>query len=397
MFTKIFLPVLVFMFSGISQGLCDAPGVTDKEIVLGMTQPLSGPAAAWGSISMGVEAWMAHINETAGGIHGRKIRIVVKDDGYNPSKGVANVKEMKDEVFAMVGIIGTAVINALKDDLAEYGIPVVMPLGNTEIWASQPKEKVSRIFASYPHYEDEGNFLASYAIKTLGKKKIAVFYQNDDYGKGGLAGTKIAVKKLGQGAKIVAEMSYEVSDREMGTHALKLRESKAEAIILYSTITHGATLIKEMTKVGYRPQVLAPFPLGDHLTMFKLLGTLWEGAYYNVTGSVPGEPDADRVLKILLKHKPELKGKEIFGLTGATIAMVAAEGLRKTGKKLTRQKFAKAMERIKNFSPENLGPPVSFGKDRHHGLNTVRLMKAVNAKSNKVEQVTDYQIFEPHF
>ena len=76
------------------------------------------------------------------------------------------------------------VSRAAKDDLAAYGIPVIGPLGNPEIWSQQPKDMIKHIFVSYPHYEDEGEFLVRHAVIKLGMKKIAVFYQNDDYGKG---------------------------------------------------------------------------------------------------------------------------------------------------------------------------------------------------------------------
>ena len=98
-----------------------------------------------------------------------------------------------------------------------------------------------------------------------------------------------------------------------------------------------------------------------------------------------------------MKYKPDLRGKETFALMGASYMILAAEGLKRTGRKLTRERFCRAMEKIKNFTPENLGPKVTFGPERHHGLNTVRLMKAISAKDKKIEQITDYQFFPAHF
>ena len=85
-----------------------APGVTDTEVVIGLTTPLSGPAAAWSATALGSEAWAKHLNEQ-GGVAGRKIRVVMKDDGYNPARAVANVNEFKDSVFAIVGLLGDPV------------------------------------------------------------------------------------------------------------------------------------------------------------------------------------------------------------------------------------------------------------------------------------------------
>src|SRR3972149_3826816 len=268
-----------------------APGVTDTEVVIGATTPLSGLAAAWGTTALGAEAWAKYVNEQ-GGVHGRKIMTVLKDDGYNPGGAVANVNEMKDSVFALVGLLGTAVLNANKDNIAEAKLPTIWPYGNPQVFAKQPREKLRGGFMVYPDYGDEGEFLVQQAQKLEKAKKVALFFQNDDYGKGGLEGVKRGASKFG--VTLAAEVAYEVADRELGTHALKLKESGADAIIIYSTATHGAGVIKEMAKAGYRPKIFASFPLGDRHVMFRLLGELWEGAYYNVTGAVPGEPEADR-------------------------------------------------------------------------------------------------------
>jgi branched-chain amino acid transport system substrate-binding protein len=173
-----------------------APGVTDTEVTIGITTPLSGPAAAWSATAMGSEAWAKHVNEQ-GGVNGRKIRVVMKDDGYNPGRALANVNEMKDSVFALVGLLGTAVLNATKDSIAEAKLPNIWPYGNPQVYAKQPKEKNRTVFMVYPDYLDEGEFLVQQAAKLAGAKKVAVFYQNDDYGKGGLDGVKRGIGKLG--------------------------------------------------------------------------------------------------------------------------------------------------------------------------------------------------------
>jgi ABC-type branched-subunit amino acid transport system substrate-binding protein len=372
-----------------------APGVTDTEVTFGVTTPLSGPAAAWGTTALGADAWAKYVNEQ-GGVHGRKIKTVLKDDGYNPGRAVANVNEMKDSVFAIVGLLGTAVLNANKDNVAEAKLPTIWPYGNPQVFAKQPKDKVRTVFMVYPDYTDEAEFLVQQAAKLEKAKKVAVFYQNDDYGKGGLDGVKRGLKGLG-GVALAAEVAYEVADRELGTHALKIKESQADAVIIYGTATHGAGLIKEMAKVGYRPKIFASFPLGDRHVMFRLLGELWEGAYYNVTGAVPGEPDADRIIEILLKQDPKLKGRESFALAGVTGMMAAVEGLKRAGKNLTRDGYVEAMESIKNWTPEKLTAPITWGPGRHHGLNAVRLMQGKKAADASFTPITDYQVFPSHF
>jgi branched-chain amino acid transport system substrate-binding protein len=371
------------------------PGVTDTEVTIGITGPLSGPAAAWGSIALASEAYAKYINDQ-GGVHGRKLKLVLKDDGYNPGKAVANINEMKDSVFAVVGTVGTAVLNATKDIVAESGLPLIVPLANVQVWAKQPKEKRGSVFQIYPDYADEGEFLVTQANKVEGVKKIAVFGQNDDYGKEGLQGVKRGIAKL-NGVSLVGEVFYEVTDRELGTHALKMKESGADAVILYSTATHAAALVKEMAKVGYRPKIFASFTLYDRDTMFRLLGDLWEGAYFNTIIAIRGEPAADRDIDIITKIDPKLKGREGFCVTGASDIKIVVEGLKGAGRDLTREKFLKAIESLKGYTAGGLLPPVQFGPDRHHGGNAVRMMRAGKAKDSSVQQIVAFQNFPPHF
>jgi len=234
----------------------------------------------------------------------------------------------------------------------------------------------------------------THAVNKLGSKKVAVFFQNDEYGKGGLEGVKKGLRGLGGKASMAAEISYELADREMGTHALKLKDSGADTVVFYSTITHGANVIKEMAKVGYRPKLVSSFPLGDHHILFRLLGDLWEGAHVNVLGAIVGEPEADKIADILVKYEPKLKGKESTALAGAAPMMLAVEGLKRAGRNLTRESFVEAMETIKNFVPEKLTASITFGPNRRHGANAVRLMRA--EKGNLVP-VSGWVIFPPHF
>jgi branched-chain amino acid transport system substrate-binding protein len=371
------------------------PGVTDTEITIGITGPLSGPAAAWGTIALASEAYAKYVNDQ-GGVHGRKLKIVLKDDGYNPGRAVANFNEMKDSVFAVIGTVGTAVLNANKDLVAEAGLPLVYPLGNVQVFAKQPKAKVRTVFQAYPDYTDEAEFIVQQAAKLENVKKVGFFGQNDDYGKLGLDGVKKGLQKLPD-VKLVGEVFYEVTDRELGTHALKMKESGAEAVLLYSTPTHAAGLVKEMAKVGYRPKIFASFTLYDRDTMFRLVGDLWEGAYFNATQGLRGEPAGDRYIEIVTRIEPKLKGREGFCVQGGADVAILVEGLKRAGRDLTREGFVKAMETIQGYTDGGLTAPISFGPDRHHGYNTVRMMRAGKASDATVKQVTEYQQFPPHF
>jgi len=169
-----------------------APGVTDTEVVIGVSTPLSGPAATWGATGLAIEAWAKHINEQ-GGVHGRKLRVILRDDAYNPGRALANLNEMKDTVFMNVGLLGSAILNAAKDFPHDNKFIVVNPYGNPMIWAAQPKDKLRYVFVNYPDYRDETEFLISYAANNLGAKKFSIFYQNDAFGLPSLEGAKRAM------------------------------------------------------------------------------------------------------------------------------------------------------------------------------------------------------------
>lgn len=375
-------------------GQTKVPGVTDSEVVIGITTPLSGPAAAWGATGLAAEAWAKHVNDQ-GGVHGRKIRVIMKDDAYTPGKAIANLNEMKDQVFAVVGLLGTAVVAAGKDTVIDAGIPLVQAYGDVRIWTQVPKEKLKNVFVNYPDYDPEGEFLVTYAGNNLGAKKVAVFYQNDGFGKGELEGIRRGVKALGGKVQIVAEVPYEVAERELGAQALKLKESGADTAILVTTPTHGSIIVKTMAASGYRPRIMSGFPMGS-LVLFKLLGDLWEGAYVTVTGPLYGvDPEANRIVDIMTKYEPRLKGGgEQFALVSVPSMMAMVEGLKRAGRELTRETFIRAMETISNWVPEGGGVAITYGPNRRHGNNAVRL---VRAEKGKYVPVTDYQYFSPLF
>ena len=370
------------------------PGVSDGEVVFGMTAPLSGPAAAWGSLSAGARAWATHVN-AEGGIAGRQIKVIVKDDGYTPGRAVANLTEMKDSVFAIVGLLGTAVVNAAKDVVAEARIPVVFPTANPRVWAAQKPDDVRGVFVAYPDYDSEGAFMAEMLAAQVGAKTAAVFYQNDDYGKEGLAGLRRAA--AGAGVTVAAAVPYELQDRDMSLQAVTLKESGADAVVLFATTTHGANVVKEMTKLGYRPALYASFVLADHYTMFRLLGELYEGAFFDTFLPLVGEPGTEEVMKVLLAIDPSLKGREGFALLGAVEMMLAVEGLKRAGRDLTRESFVNALEGVRDWKPLPGLAPVSFGPARRHGQNALRLVRAGRAADLSFRPLTEYRSFPPLF
>jgi branched-chain amino acid transport system substrate-binding protein len=377
-------------------GVSAEVGVTDTEIVIGCSTPLTGPAALWGVTGYGMQAWADHINAN-GGIHGRKIKLLLKDDGYHPARAMANLQEMRDQVFAVAGLLGSAACSASKDFFPENKIPLITAYANVRIYADQPKEKHKWYFIAYPDYEDENHYLANYAINELKARKIAVFYQNDDLGYGAMAGIKRAIAENPQAkVELAAAVPYEITERALGTHALKLKESGADTLILVPSPSHGALITKEIAKIAYRPRVLTNFTMGDPI-MFTIAGETWDGTYISLAGnmSVPGaSPEAAKVVEILLKYNPDLKGKEYLSVFGAVSMMHLAKGLEIAGRDLTREGLIRAMEQIQDWKPEGMGSPVNYGPDRRHGNNSSQMGRA---KDGTVLPLADYTVYPPRF
>ena len=371
-------------------------GVSDTEVVIGMSTPLSGPAALWGTTALGARAWADYIN-SKGGVHGRKIKCIIKDDGYNPARTLANLQQLKDKSFAICGILGSAPTAAAKDFFPQNKIPLIHAYANTRILASQPKEKRKWYFIAYPDYEDENNYLASYAINELGAKKIAHFYQNDDYGHLAAAGVAKAIKESKGKAELVGKVPYEVTERALSTHALALKQTGADTVIITASPVHAASIVKAMATVGYKPRLMNNFTVADPI-MFKLAGQDWVGSHITMPGhmSMPFfEKNADEVADILIKMDPSIKGKEYQATFGAVSMMHLIEGLERAGRDLNREKLISAMESIKDWKPMGMGAPVTYGPDRHQGLNASRMTIAEKDKKNR--PIGDFVVFESRF
>jgi branched-chain amino acid transport system substrate-binding protein len=373
-----------------------SPGVTDKEVGIGITTALSGPASMWGIAGHGAKAWANYVNDQ-GGIHGRMIKIIFKDDGYSPTRALANVHEMKGSVFAITGILATAQIQACRDFIVDSGILLIAPHGNPMIFNDYPKKKLRYVFVQQPSLTDEAEFLATYAFQELGAKKIAIFYQNDEYGQGGgLRGVEQAMSKLMGKANLVAAVPYEVTDRALDAHAFKLKESGADTLILYASPVHAALILKGINKIGYHPTILSS-GTNSSPEMFKIAKGLWEGVYVGTSpiGGGPGlDPEADRVAEILSRYDSKTVGREFLSIYGAATMMLTVEGLRRAGRDLTTETMIKAMETIKDWKTEGLGMSLSFGPNRHHGANGTRVMRAVGGK---YRYMTDWVNFPIRF
>ncbi|HMK34936.1 MAG TPA: ABC transporter substrate-binding protein [Desulfomonilaceae bacterium] len=360
-------------------------GVTDSEILIGQWGPQTGPAALWGAVARGTGVFFELIN-SEGGIHGRKIKYFMRDDAYQPAKTKAIGKEFVEDigVFSIVGGVGTSSGMAVRDYLMQNNVPWVGPPTGSTHWID-PFQKY--LFSIYPLYWQEAFLLTQYAAEKMDKKKIAFFYQNDDYGKQGLDGARKYMDE--KGLKLVAEVPVEVADTDLKTHALKLKESGAEAVIMWVLPKHAAIILGASKAAGFQPQWMASSTLSDSEMMFGVTKGLWKDVVFANFMDVDS-PLIKKYLDATDKFAPQEKYRGIFYLAGFLFAEPLVEGLKRAGKDLNPDSFVKAMESIKNWN-NWLGHDCTFTQNDHQGMKSVYLAKCgENGKTIKISDWLTY-------
>jgi len=336
------------MIAGLGVAAIAEEGVTDTEIHIGQWGPQTGPAAAWGSVARGTDAYFKMINDQ-GGIHGRKLIHHMFDDAYNPAKTKAGVKDLQEGtgMFAWVSGVGTACGLAVQDYLMERKIPWVGPSAGSQHWITPPQK---HLFAVYPLYYIEAKALSRYAVTNLGKKRIAIVYQNDDYGKNGLQGAEEELARLG--LKLVASVPVEITDTDVKPHVMELKKSDADTVLLWTSVSHAVRLVGTSAAMQFKPQFMSTSTCSDFPLMIHISKGLWAGVIAATFGELP---DSDNSL--LQKYKKEAFEKHaakderwgLFYYAGILFAEPLVEGLNRAGRNLTREKLVQEMEGINNF------------------------------------------------
>lgn len=358
-------------------------GVTADTIKIGQWGPQTGPAALWGAVARGSDLLFKVVNEE-GGINGRKVEYFLRDDGYQPNRTKAIVKELveKEGVFGFVGGVGTSPGMAAMPYLLEHNAPWVAPSTGSTHWAFPPKKLV---FAVYPNYPDEAQILIRYLVETMGKKKIAFLYQNDDYGKGGLEGARMEMKK--QGMELVAEVPMEITETDLSSHVLKLKEAEADCVILWLLPKQAAITLGTAAKMGFRPQWASTSTLADAPLMYKITKGLWKGVIFDTFGELPGSknPLMVKYHKAQQKYMPKERWG-VFFTVGIGFAEPMVEAMRRAGKDLTVDSFVEAMNSLDNF--QGILGKISFAPDKRQGQTEVFLAKC--KEGGKAERISDW-------
>jgi len=347
------------------------PGVDKNEIRIAQWGPQTGPAAPWGSVARGSDILFQLVNEE-GGIHGRKIRYFVRDDQYNPAMTVSVVKELVERrgVFAFVGGVSGAGGMAVKDYLAQNKVIWVSPATalNEYVFPVNPY-----LFGMYPLYDDEASVLTKYIVETLKAKKIGFFYQNDQYGKDGLTGTKKRLASYNN-MSLVEEIPVEPGEKDLSSQMLRFKNSGAEVVIMWVNPTTATIALKTSATIGFSPQWVSSNTLSDYALMNAITGGLWEGV---ITGAFALPPDSDNPLMVRYREAAKRLSPEerwgTFYLAGIAFAEPLVEALKMVGPNLTTEACLDALNSITDF--QGIGPKITWRADQHQGTDSIQIQK----------------------
>ncbi len=339
-------------------------GATDTEIKIGNIMPYSGPASAYGVIGKTEEAYFNKIN-AEGGINGRKVKFITYDDGYSPPKAVEQVRKLveSDEVLLVFNPLGTPSNSAIQKYLNSKKIPQLFVATGATKW-NDPKD-FPWTMGWQPSYQSEAHIYAKYLIKEKPDGKIAILFQNDDFGKDYLKGLKDAL-----GAKasmIIAEESYETAEPSIDGHIVRLKATGADVFISITTPKFAAQAIKKLAEVDWHPLHIVSNVSASVGGVIKPAG--FENsqgilsAAYAKDGADPqwdNDPGMKKFFDFLAKYYPDgnkLDGSVVYGY-GAAQTMVKV--LQMCGDDLTRANVMKQAASLRDFEPDTLLPGIKI-------------------------------------
>ena len=336
-------------------------GVTEGEIRIGQFAAQTGPAAELGKrMQLGILAQFNAVN-AAGGIGGRKLKLVSQDDGYEPEKAVVAVKALieEDKVFALIGSVGTPTTLAALPAINAAGIPLIGPFTGAQSLREPFNRNLFHVRASY---FDETERIVQH-LSTVGIKKIAVFYQNDSYGKAGLEGVMRALTK--RDLKPAAAVTVERNSVDVDAALAEILKVAPEAVIQISAYKSCAALIKQAKAKSYGGQFFNVSFVGSKALAEELGDT---GAGITISQVVPFPYTPSSVIVREYQQRMTDAGNKEFdysSMEGFLAAKVFTEGLRKAGKNLTRESFVTALESLRDY---NLGGfTVNYSGKSHEG------------------------------
>lgn len=347
------------------------PGVSDSTVTIGMSSPMSGPNGAYGvEMRQIVEAYFTQINKS-GGINGRKLELVALDDGYETERTVANTKALINEknAFALLAYYGSSPTTEAMNSV--FG-PARVPLVGTISGAGTLREAISAnpntryMFNVRASYADETELIVNQMV-SLGLKNIAVFYQNDGFGKSGLEGVTAALKKHNLTPSAVG--TVERNSLDVGKAVESIAKAMPQAVVLVTLYKPTAAFVKAMKKAGQHPMFMTLSPVGAEMLVTEL-GQDARGIGISQVVPYPWN-DVIPVVREYQKLAAKPGQYSYYGMEAYLMARTLVEGLKRTGKDLSRDKLMSSLEGMNGVDLG--GYKVNYSGNSHLGSRFVEL------------------------
>jgi branched-chain amino acid transport system substrate-binding protein len=353
-------------------------GISATEIVIGTHQDLSGPIKGWGvPVSNGMRMAVDEIN-AAGGIHGRKLKLVVEDSGYDPKKAVLATQKMieRDKVFAMVGPMGSPTVLAAQDAVLEGGIFQLFPLTAAEFTykfdPAKPQERLK--FNNLLPYVESTRAAVKYMIDTKKSQKPCIMYQDDEYGKNVLDGftQQLDAMKL----KPASVTSYKRGVADFSAQVSKMKSDGCDLVVLGTVIRETIGAMAEAKKLGWDVTFLGATPV-NVMEIPQLGKDVVEGLYAAAAFEIPYEDTAKGKVKEWLANYKKQFGTDANtqAIIGYNAVMTFAHYVKEAGKDLTGQKLLEALESGKPFDDIFGNPTTKFSKTNHLASTVTQVQK----------------------
>jgi len=349
------------------------PGITDTSVTLGMSSAQTGNASGLGKgMKLGAEAVFRDIN-SKGGIHGRQIKLIVEDDGYNPDRTIDTTLKLieEDQVFSLFGYVGTPTSNAALPIVKDTRTPLIGLFTGSMALRQPPVREVINVRASY---DDETEVLVQKYLAD-GAKRFGVFYQDDGFGQAVLSGTEKALKK--RGMNVVAKGTFERGTLAIQTGLSKILQGNPDVVVMVGPYAPVAAFVKAARSAGLKSGLATVSFVGTD-DLVKALGTQGNGVLISQVVPFPFDttiPLVKECTDLLAKHFPGEK-LGFVTLEGALSAKVMALGLERAGANLTRDGLLAALEGMKNVDMG--GVKINLSASNHQASDTVYLTEIRN-------------------
>ncbi len=366
--------------TGTPTAAVEVPGITDTEILLGADCPLAGAmAAVYATIPQTVEAYFNYINDTQGGVCGRKIVYKLEDNQDDPARAMEVVRKLveQDKVFAIVGALGDSPHPATWDYLNEKGVPDILCSTGAHMFGADPEGHPWTV-QMIPSTRIEGTFFGQYISENLPGKKVAVLLPNITMGTDHLQGVKDGLDP--DKNEIVSEQSFEVSDVSISSQVINMKNAGAEVVTTVATPGFTAQAIKEAGRLGWHPQWMISYINSDDMMFQFVSPELLEGAISFQALKLATWTD-DPAVAEHYRIMSEYGGPSPTNFTvyAQTLAEVAVEALTRSCDNLTREGLMDAVESIKDFRSDLFidGVNISFSDTDHTAFQNGRMLRAV--------------------